>query len=107
MRNLMETVRLLFENGSSEEENNDSDGYRIEYQHSGIWGTDQWLVLKTLTRGEKAGPAFDTLCWFPKGTSRDVVKRHFWKTYKIDIDKLPKWERLVNVQNPPPSWATD
>ncbi len=74
------------------------DGYRIEYQHFSIVGTDEWLIYKTLERGRICGIAFDTLAWFPEGTSRELVKRHFWKTYKIDIDRLPSWQRLVRLE---------
>lgn len=74
------------------------DGYRIEYQHSSIVGTDEWLIYKILERGRMCGIACDTLKWFTEGASRELVKRHFWKTYKIDIDRLPSWQRLVKLE---------
>lgn len=73
-------------------------GYRIEYQNSYTLGTDVWEIYKPLLRGQTAGSVFDTLEWFPEKTSREVVKRYFWKTYKIDIDRLPSWKRLVKVE---------
>jgi hypothetical protein len=75
------------------------DGYRIEYQHNAILGTDEWLIYTTLPRGRMCGVTFDTLEWFPEGTSRELVKRFFWKTYRIDIDRLPFWQRLVKIEN--------
>ena len=77
----------------------DLDGYRIEYQHFNIVGTDKWEIYKPLRRNQSAGSVFDTLNWFPKGTSHEMVKRYFWKTYKIDIDRLPDWKRFVKLEN--------
>ena len=86
MRDLIETVRPLYE---------EEVGYRIENKYA---NTDEWTIHKSLLRGQKFGPCFDTLCWFPKDTSKEIVKRYFWKKYKIDIDRLPSWQRLVKIE---------
>ena len=75
------------------------DGYRLEYQHSRTVGTDKWEIYKPLLRDQTVGYCFDTLEWFPQETSRELVKRYFWKTYKIDIDRLPHCQRLVKIEN--------
>lgn len=69
-------------------------GYRIEYLAS---GSKEWEIYKPLRRNQGIGAVFDTLKWFSETTSHEVIKRYFWKTYKIDIDRLPSWQRLTTV----------
>lgn len=71
-------------------------GYRLEYK---AYGSDEWAIYKPLERNRSCGVVFDTLKYFPDETSYEVVKRWFWKTYKIDIDRLPDWQRLVKLED--------
>lgn len=67
------------------------DCYRLLYKPQNY---ETWLIYKPLKRNQGVGAVFDTLIIFNEGTHRQVVKKHFWKTYKIDIDRLPEFIKL-------------
>lgn len=66
--------------------------YRIEMQYA---HSTEWRPRHALLRGHTAGTAFEVKLEVPDGTHRQTVKRMFWREWKIDIDKLPEWQRLV------------
>lgn len=71
------------------------DTYCLYYQHSNTVGTDVWEEYKPLYRNQMCGTVFGARLVFNTGTHRQEVKKAYWKRYKIDIDRLPPWVKLV------------
>lgn len=56
---------------------------------------NRWVIYNATLR--KSFVSRQTVEYFPIGTHLQEVKKTFWKKYKIDIDRLPKHQRLSQM----------